>query len=97
MTDWLEQAKQFIWENKEGAIIGGIAGYFFIAPLLTKDASALQNLEAVGLIDVFKSASTSAIDFARTKALWTGTLIGVVIGIIMDMVMAEGWLKKLLK
>ena len=94
MADWLKQVQAFLWENKEGAIIGGVLGYLFITPLLTKDASALQSLQSVGLVDVLKSASTSAVVFARTKAVWLGVILGSIIGIIVDSLIPEGFWKR---
>lgn len=97
MADWLRQVRQFIWENKEGAIVGGLLGWFVIAPLITKDTQSIVALQSSGLIDVVKSASTSATEFAIAKAKWFAVGLGITIGVFFDMQLKEGFLKNLLK
>ena len=93
MTDWLKQTQQFIWENKEGAIAGGLLGWFVIAPLITKDSQSIVALQSSGLIDVVKSASTSATEFAIAKAKWFAVFIGIIVGIVTDLQLKEGFMK----
>lgn len=93
MTDWLKQVQQFIWQNKEGAIIGGLVGWFIIAPLITKDTQSVVALQSSGLIDVVKSASTTATEFAVAKAKWFAVFIGVIVGIVIDSQLKEGFMK----
>lgn len=93
MTDWLKQTQQFIWENKEGAIAGGLLGWFVIAPLITKDSQSIVALQSSGIIDVVKSASTSATEFAIAKAKWFAVFIGIIVGIVTDLQLKEGFMK----
>ena len=97
MTDWIKATKDFIWENKEGAIVGGLLGWFVIAPLLTKDATTVQSMQNMGLVDVVKSASTTAADFAIAKVKWFAVGLGTLIGIFFDMQLKEGFLKNFMR
>ena len=97
MTDWVKVTKDFIWENKEGAIIGGLLGWFVIVPLITKDTQSIVALQSSGLIDMAKSASTTATTFAIAKARWFAVAVGIVLGTFVDAMIPEGFFNRWFK
>jgi len=84
--------KKFLWENKEGIIIGGIIGYVVATRFLPSnfDISVVQQTQ--GVIDLVSSGTP--IEIAKTKVTWAFTIIGSAIGMVMDMNLKEGWYKK---
>ena len=104
MTDWLKQTQQFIWENKEGAIAGGLLGWFVIAPLITKDTQSMVALQNMGLIDVAQQtmgivdvAKSGIATFITLKAKLLATTLGIAFGMFVESQLEEGFLKNLLK
>lgn len=82
---------RFIKENKEGIIIGGIAGYvagkYFLGDI---DLASISQTQSI--IDPLISAGKSAIEIAKTKVVIVTTIIGMGIGVIVDNQIKEGWL-----
>lgn len=97
MADWLKQVQAFLWENKEGAIIGGIIGFVAGKWFLKSFGIDMSIFQEQGIIDTAISASKGTLEFAQQKAVWALTALGVFVGILGDMMLKEGWLKKVFK
>ncbi len=86
--------KKFFWENKEGFLIGGLAGFIFAKFFLpeTFDFSTVQ--QTFGLIDFIKGTAEQTIEVAKTKVVWGFTILGTFIGALIDNYLPEGrWFK----
>lgn len=86
--------KKIFWENKEGILLGAIAGYLIGRFMIPADFNFSVVAQSNSILDTFKSASTSAIEFAKTKVIWGTTIIGASLGGIIDSQLKEGFLKK---
>ena len=88
---------QFLKENKEGLIIGAVVGFVIGKWLLPSSFDLTPVAESQGIIDTFKSAGTTAIEFARTKIIWATTLLGTAVGGLIDSLFKEGYLMNKLR
>ena len=78
--------KQF-WKNyKEGLIIGAISGYIVGRFFLPTDFDFSVIAQTSSIIDVLQGAGTTALEFAKTKVILTFTIIGAVLGTIVDII-----------
>lgn len=83
-------------ENKEGIFIGGIVGFLagnYFLP--TFDLNVIS--QSFGVIDSIKPVSTTLIEFAKTKIMISSTIIGAIIGFIVDYNFKEGFIGRLLR
>ena len=53
--------------NKEGIIIGAVVGYIVGRFLIPADFDFSIIMQSQSILDTFKSAGTTAIEFAKTK------------------------------
>lgn len=90
----LKNIQRFFWENKEGMIVGAIAGYLVYQFALPADFNFSMVTSTFGLIDTLSSVATSTIELAKTKVMWAFIIIGAGIGTAIDMSLKEGWYKK---
>ena len=104
MTDWIKATKDFVWKYKKGALVGGLLGWFVIAPLITKDASSLKSLQSMGLIDVAQQtmgivdvAKSGIASFVAIKAKLFAVALGVTFGMFAEAQLEEGFLKNFLR
>tara|TARA_Y100000310_G_scaffold25289_1_gene24195 strand:- start:1114 stop:1395 length:282 start_codon:yes stop_codon:yes gene_type:complete len=84
-------------ENKEGIIIGAIAGYVIGSFFLPESVQLNVVADSFGIIDNLKQASTTALEFAKTKVVVATTIIGATLGFVIDNQMKEGFLRGLIK
>lgn len=84
--------KRFVWNNKEGILIGGLVGYLFSRFFLPDYINLNTIIQTQGLIDII--TSSSGIELAERKIRVAFTVIGATIGMVIDMNLKEGWYRK---
>lgn len=88
------EIKRFFFENKEGIVIGGVVGYI-LGKYFLQDYFDMSIMgQTFGIIDVVKGATASTIELAKTKIIWASTIIGAVIGMILDNALPEKFWRK---
>ena len=104
MAEWIKATGEFLWKHKKGAVVGGLLGWFVIAPLITKDASSLKSLQSMGLIDVAQQtmgivdvAKSGIASFVAIKAKLFAVTLGIAFGMFVESQLEEGFLKNIMK
>lgn len=90
----MAKLKKLLYENKEGILIGGIIAYLVWRFMLPATFDFQAVVQSQGVIDMFKTAGTTTIEFAKTKVMWGMILIGAFLGFVIDYSMKERWWKK---
>ena len=86
---------KFIWEIKEGLILGALAGYVlgkYLFPNNVIDMNAVMQTQTV--LDMMKSASQPAMEFAKDKLIIGCTIVGGLIGTVIDAMIPENKWKR---
>ena len=84
------QITGFLGRNREGIIIGGIAGWLIGKFFIPSDFDFSVITQTQGILDPFISAGKSAIELAKTKVIWGTTIIGATLGAVLDEITPEG-------
>ena len=85
--------KRIIRQNKEGIIIGAIVGYLF-GKFFLNDIDVSSIIQTQSVIDSLISAGKSSVELAKSKVVLATTLLGAVMGFIVDSQLKEGFFRR---
>lgn len=88
--------REFIRKNKEGMILGGILGLIAGLIALGFGYNPAFTIQGYGAIDTALQ-NLSTIALSNVKFIVFITLLGILIGGIMDVILPEGWFRKWMK
>ena len=77
--------KDTLYEAKEGIIIGGLVGFLVYKFFLPESINLTDISQTQSLVDIIKPATTSVIEFAKTKLFLGLIVIGATIGGLVDL------------